>query len=395
MCPGTTQLQPVTVIENDINTNLMEKYNIKEEYNYIHNSILSTMLSKDKNSKSILLRYHYRCGKKIAGFVNSRFYQKQLKLIKNDEGKLIYLNVKNTKLPQARNAYVEEAKAIVDLIKKNDYKDVGIVTPFVNQSILINHYLKKAGIQLDDVRAGTIHTLQGSERSVIIMSSALCPKTGRKTMDWIKNNSELINVAVTRAKDSFIFAGDKDAIDALSGKENNDIKALSDYVFSQGQAIVPPSENSIATDFSNGSQNEKVFFETITPYFTRRGSKMKIDRNVPVQKAIKPMSDEEAVLMGKKEFDVVVSANGNGLFKRNTFNTIVIFEVDGGEHVGSKITAARDRLKEEICSKYGIKMIRISNDDVKDYELIIRLFESIIKGIPDLENVSEQLSLFE
>lgn len=391
----TNQLQPVTVIESDVNEKLIEKYNIKEEYNYVHNSILSTMLSKDKNSKSILLRYHYRCGKKIAGFVNSRFYREQLKLINQNPGHLIYLNVKNTRLPEARNAYKEEAKEIVKIIKENKYKDIGIVTPFVNQAILINYYLKKECIELDDVSAGTIHTLQGSERSVIIMSSALCPKTGKKTMDWIKNNHELINVAVTRAKDTFIFAGDKAAIDALSGKEINDLKALSDYVYSEGKEIVPPSETSISTDFSNNSESEKQFFETITPYFTRRGSKMKIERNVPVKTAIKPINDEDLLMMGKKEFDVVVQASGTGIFSRNTYRTIVVFEIDGGEHVGSKITAARDRLKEEICAKYGVKMIRIANDDVKDYELIIKLFESIIKGIPDIDNVGEQLSLFE
>ena len=68
---------------------------------------------------------------------------------------------------------------------------------------------------ITDVKAGTIHTLQGSEKSVIIMSSALSPKTSKKTMEWIKNNHELINVAVTRAKNKFIFVGDKEAIDAL------------------------------------------------------------------------------------------------------------------------------------------------------------------------------------
>lgn len=41
-----------------------------------------------------------------------------------------------------------------------------------------------------------------------------------------------------------------------------------------------------------------------------------------------------------------------------------------------------------------IKMIRIANSQVKDYELIIRLFESIIKNIPDLDNTFEQISLF-
>ena len=70
----TNQLQPVTVIEQDVNELLMDQYGVGEEYDYVHNSILSTMLRKDNNSKNILLRYHYRCGRKIASFVNQRFY---------------------------------------------------------------------------------------------------------------------------------------------------------------------------------------------------------------------------------------------------------------------------------------------------------------------------------
>jgi len=387
------QLQPVTVIESDVNEMLVEKYNIKKEYDYVRNSILSTMLAKDKNSKSILLRYHYRCGKKIAGFVNSRFYGNQLKLVNQLPGNLIYQNVKNTKIAGNRNAYNEEAKCIAKIIKDNNYHDVGIVTPFVNQSLLINDYLRKYGIE--DVKAGTIHTLQGSERSVIIMSSALSPYTAKKTMEWIKDKHELINVAVTRAKETFIFVGDREAIDTLSrnDKEVNDIKALSDYVAANGEMVVPEIANGIITDFSNNSSNEKEFFDTITPYFTRRGSKMKIDRNVPVKEAIKGINDEDLKIVGKKEFDVIVQCM-SGIFKRE-YKTIVVFEIDGGEHIGSKKTASLDRQKEAVCKKYGIKMIRIFNDEVKDYELIIKLFESIIKQVPDMESDTIQLSLFE
>ena len=391
----TNQLQPVTVIETDVNENLMEKYNIKKEYNYVKNSILSTMLQKDNNSKSILLRYHYRCGKKIASFVNARFYEEQLKLLNKNQGSLLYLNVKNNrKIPGLRNACHEEAMEIVKLIKNNEYKDVGIVTPFVNQAALINDYLSREGIS--DVKAGTIHTLQGSEKSVIIMSSALSVRTSKKTMEWIKNNHELINVAVTRAKETFVFAGDKEAIDVLSKGEMNDIKALSDYVASNGSMQVPPSDVRIATDFSNDSDSEKEFFETVTPYFTKRGSKLRIERNVPVNEAIKAINDEDLEQMGQKEFDVVVQgAMRESLLSRPVYKTILVFEIDGGEHIGNRVTVKRDRVKEEICKKYGVKMIRIANSDVKDYQLIIHLFESIIKGIPDLEAVSEQLSLFE
>lgn len=389
----TNQLQPVTVIESDVNNALMDRYNIKKEYNYIHNSILSTMLSKDKNSKSILLRYHYRCGQKIAGFVNKRFYDEQLKLVNQLPGELVYVDVKNNKIPGNRNAYNEEAKEIAKIIKRNNYHDVGIVTPFVNQSILINDYLQKNGIK--DVRAGTIHTLQGSERSVIIMSSALCPRTGKKTMNWVKNNHELINVAVTRAKDKLIFVGDREAIDTLSkdDDETSDIKALSDYVAANGEYVVPKSDVGIATDFSNNSTSEKEFFDTITPYFTKRGTKLRIDRNVPVADAIKNIHPDDLPLIGKKEFDVIVQSS-YGLFN-NRYQTIVVFEIDGGEHVGSKVTAMRDRQKEEVCRRYGIKLIRIANNEVKDYELIIKLFESIIKKIPDMQDKAIQMSLFE
>ena len=386
----TNQLQPVTVIEMDVNDQLMDKYNIKPDYDYVRNSILSTMLRKDNNSKSILLSYHYRCGKRIAGFVNQRFYEQQLKLFNPNEGELTFIDVKNTYNPEARNAYESEADSIVNLIKENKYHNVGIITPFVNQAALINK--KLADNRINDVKAGTIHTLQGSEKDVIIMSAALSVKTGRKTMDWIKNNHELINVAVTRAKKQLVFVGDKQAIDALSGSEENDIKVLSDYVYKNGELIVPKSDVTISTDFSNNSQSEKDFFVTISPYFNSR-SKLRIERNVPVKEAIKAVNSDDLALIGKKEFDVVVQAS-YGLFN-NRYKTIVVFEIDGGEHVGSKQTATRDRIKEKICSSYNIKLIRIANSQVKDYELIISLFECIIKNIPDIENVDRQLSLFE
>jgi len=92
---------------------------IFREYNYINNSILSTMLQKDNNSKKILLRYHYRCGKLIANFVNKRFYNEQLKILNNNSGNLVYFNTKNTRNPNGRNSYDEEAIEIAKIIKDN------------------------------------------------------------------------------------------------------------------------------------------------------------------------------------------------------------------------------------------------------------------------------------
>lgn len=390
----TNQLQPVTVIEENVHLNLLRKYDIKEDYNYIHNSILSTMLRKDNNSKSILLSYHYRCGRKIANFVNKRFYETKLKLLNQKEGNLIYVNVENQNINKERNSYINEAKAIVNIIVKNKYKDVGIITPFVNQANLINRLLEEQNI--NNIQAGTVHTLQGSEKSVIILSSALSPKTGKKTMEWIKNNHELINVAVTRAKDTFIFVGDKKAIDILSEKDENDLKVLSDYVYKNGLLEVPKSPVILFTDFSNNSENEREFFETVKPYFNRRGSKFRIERNVPVSEAIKSIntSELENTFVGRKEFDFIVQVSTRGLLGNGRYQTLVAFEIDGGEHVGNKKIAARDRQKEQICKSYGIKLIRIANSQVKDYESIVALFEMVIKGIDNMDEVLEQGNLF-
>ena len=51
---------------------------------------------------------------------------------------------------------------------------------------------------------------------------------------------------------------------------------------------------------------------------------------------------------------------------------------------------ASDREKELVCKKYGIKLIRISNNKVKDYELIISMFEVLCGETEDLK-----ISLFD
>ena len=78
-----------------------------------------------------------------------------------------------------------------------------ILCPFVNQVNLINKFLEESGIH--EVKAGTIHTMQGAENDTVILSTAISHKTQRRTYEWVKNNSELFNVASTRAKKKFII----------------------------------------------------------------------------------------------------------------------------------------------------------------------------------------------
>ncbi len=84
-------------------------------------------------------------------------------------------------------------------------KSVGVVTPFSKQAHLIRQKSKVAG--LPSFTVGTVHALQGDEKLVVLFSSVygINDKNSGKFYDAKPN---MLNVAVSRAKDSFIVFGD-------------------------------------------------------------------------------------------------------------------------------------------------------------------------------------------
>lgn len=350
------QLKPVIVLEDKVNKELMREYNVPGIYNYCEYSILDVMLANDNISKYILLKYHYRCGKKIINFSNQRYYNNSLNLsyIKTD-GELKILDVKNKNIKNKNEAY-DEACAIVDYIQRNNLHDAYIITPFVNQKDLIKRVLKSNNI--NDIDCGTIHSLQGAEKDTIIFSAALSPKTSKKTYEWIKNNYELINVAVTRAKNKLIIAADTEALEKLSNKKD-DMYNLIQYAKNNGKIEIPPNESiKIEIGKSNGSTMEDEFFKTIS-HFCSCHRAFKAERNVSLNKLFKSEK------FPKMEFDLVLYEKG--LFNRKP---VIAIEVNGAEHFGTIAREKSDRKKIDICKMYGIKLLFIPNSFVKAYEYI-------------------------
>ena len=83
---------------------------------------------------------------------------------------------------------------------------LGIITPFKAQVRCIEEVLKR---QLPNHRpkisVGTVHTFQGAERKIIILSTVYGKHDG---CFFIDANKSLMNVAVSRAKDNFFVFGD-------------------------------------------------------------------------------------------------------------------------------------------------------------------------------------------
>ncbi len=359
----TNQLKPVIVLEDIINDQLKEEFKISDDYDYTKYSILDIMRNHDNISKNIMLTYHYRCGKKIINFSNKRFYDGKLNLdYLKDEGTLSLIDVKNRN-SQLRNENYEEAKAIIDYIKRNQLTDAAIITPFINQQNLINSMLKENNI--NNISCGTIHKVQGAEKDTIIISSSLSPKTSKRTFEWIKNNSEITNVAVTRAKKNLIIVSDVEAIEKLSVDKKDDLYNLIQYVSKNGNTDVLPNESyTIEIGSSNGSKNEDKFFQAIS-HFCSVNNTFQAKRNVKLADIFK---DDSILRNSKLEFDIV-------LYKIKGIDLIpkIAIELQGGEHFGNYEREKCDNRKVQICREKGIALLLIPNSFVKSYETIKQL----------------------
>lgn len=83
---------------------------------------------------------------------------------------------------------------------------VAVVTPFKAQANAIKHELSQAlGGKAQQLTVGTVHSLQGAERQVVLFSGVY---SGSDDGPFIDSAPSMLNVAVSRAKDHFIFIGD-------------------------------------------------------------------------------------------------------------------------------------------------------------------------------------------
>lgn len=88
---------------------------------------------------------------------------------------------------------------------------IGIVTPFSKQAGLIRAELRKVGIE--GLTVGTVHSLQGDERLIVLFSSVY-GENNKDSGKFYDAGPNMLNVAVSRAKDAFIVFGDPNVFGA-------------------------------------------------------------------------------------------------------------------------------------------------------------------------------------
>jgi hypothetical protein len=94
------------------------------------------------------------------------------------------------------------------LRKDHPQASIGVVTPLPAQQRGLERALREAGLG-EDLMCATIHKFQGSEKDIMLISPVAAQGISEKTRGWLVQQTNLWNVAITRARSQLIVVGDR------------------------------------------------------------------------------------------------------------------------------------------------------------------------------------------
>jgi AAA domain/Toprim domain len=222
------------------------------------------------DAQGVTLLYHYRCHPSIIGYSNQLLYKGKIKAVRasiatlSNMPPMAWVQVDGNP-QQVGSSWVneEEIDAIAKWISEN-HQDLSkaygnkpldeilaVITPLAAQAHLAEKYLlthlsddidKQV---IEKMTIGTVHKLQGAERPVVLFS--LVQNTMiNPTLFADRDSGYLMNVAVSRAKDSFVVFGSRQTLnpapnDSERAKKLNKtpINVLGGYLRKHGKRLFP------------------------------------------------------------------------------------------------------------------------------------------------------------
>lgn len=199
------------------------------------------------HKKGLFLSEHRRCYNEIIGYCNDLVYQNRLRPLRGwgqeDPKRPALLKeypiigchdipVTASEKTGSSRKNTAEAKAIAQWIHhhfdtlcsaypdENKENILAVITPFKAQVREIESQLREVLPSEQSIQVGTVHTFQGAEKKIIIFSTTY---GASESGFFIENNSNLMNVAVSRARDAFWVFG---SIDCLRNGSATSAKGL-------------------------------------------------------------------------------------------------------------------------------------------------------------------------
>ncbi|MEU1601778.1 AAA domain-containing protein [Micromonospora matsumotoense] len=168
-----------------------------------------------------LLDEHYRCHPDIVDVPNREIYQGRLTVL-TDPARLAapadpavrWRDVPGRFSPGATGSGYNQVEIDAVVAEVGDlrraYPDVsiGVVTPLAAHQRRLATALRDAGLT-DNLLCATIHKFQGSERDIMIVSPIGAHGMPDRTRGWLVHQTNLWNVAITRARSQLVVVGDR------------------------------------------------------------------------------------------------------------------------------------------------------------------------------------------
>ncbi|MER7791829.1 AAA domain-containing protein [Streptomyces sp. NPDC097640] len=250
-----TTLQPRQEAESHRGVGLRASW--LDEHRFEHRRYSAFHAAAHAAGKTLLLDEHFRCHPDIIGISNRHCYGNRLTVLTEPRSlrrldgvdAVQWLDVVGTACRGSNGSWVNEEEAervhlSVErlLMRLPEGSTVGVVTPFRAQKDLIAERWKNE----KRVRVGTVHTFQGGQQDVILLSLVAGARMRPSAVNWLCREVNLWNVAITRARSHLIVFGDREFWSVRAGMPH----ALLDAV--EAKAALT------SCDVNSGQQNELV-----------------------------------------------------------------------------------------------------------------------------------------
>lgn len=379
-----------------LNQVYMEKFRVEPEYDYAKHSIIDSLVQVfGDNVPMTLLQEHYRCHPQIIRFCNEKYYDNKLVVMTEDSDESDVISIVRTAPGNHERQHIEggfinvrQMEVIRDeVLPALDFQsnNIGIVTPYRQQA---NE--TKFLIGDNDILVETVHKFQGREKDVIIIS------TVRSVPDEFVDDKKMINVAVSRAVKKLVVVVGSD-FQALHGSNIGDLVKYIEYT--GGEMSIKHSHKVSIFDCLYAEYEKSLIplmrkklrvsaYESENLMATLIANVLNMDPFTSMKFAIHVSL--RYLIKDQSCFDVREKAYMNHPFTHVDFviyskmnkEPLLIVEVDGYKfHQKGSVQFERDRMKDGIVHKAGIKMMRfLTNGSSEKERLVAALEEVVISG---------------
>ncbi|OKH32388.1 DNA helicase [[Phormidium ambiguum] IAM M-71] len=188
----------------------------------------------------IILKQHYRCVPSIITF-SDRLCNYGMEIDTQEKPSrlgtnLLAIHVEGDYSNHVNTLEIEKVAALIQELLAAGYSlnspdslnTIGVISPYRSQANALQLTLQSRWNNFPSDSIGTVHTFQGGQKAAIILSTRQCHSTD--SLWFINRQPNLLNVAVSRARELFILVGNLERL-----KKEGYTKQLVEYIEQFGE----------------------------------------------------------------------------------------------------------------------------------------------------------------